>query len=123
MWRRNKKVIVVAVLAAVVLAAAIGGAAAYAQTSNTTSGNNTISARVARILGIDQQKVEDAFAQARSEAQAEALDNYLKNLVTQGKITQAQADQYKDWVKSKPNVPLPGLFGGRGFRGGMMRRF
>jgi hypothetical protein len=34
----------------------------------------------------------------------EALDNYLKNLVSQGKITQAQADEYKAWVNSRPDM-------------------
>ena len=109
--------------------------------SDNASQPKTLLARVAAILGIEQQKVEDAFAQAQSEMQDEALDNHLKNLVDQGKITQEQADQYKAWVKSKPDMtqyeqqlrdwqntrpdiplPLPGGFdgfGGRGFRGGM----
>ena len=80
--------------------------------------------------------MEDAFAQAQSDMRNEALDNYLKNLVSQGKITQQQADQYKQWWQSRPDttqleqqlrqwqegrpdVPVPGGFGGRGFRGGM----
>jgi len=56
----------------------------------------------------------------------EQLDNSLKNQVAQGKITQKQADDYKAWLKSKPNVRLPGgiqPFGMRRFpggRGGMM---
>ncbi len=124
MWR-SKKLLIIAVLAAVVLAGSIGGIA-LAQTGsadNTTSGT-TLLARVAAILGIDQQKVEDAFAQAQRQMQEEALDNYLKNLVDQGKITQEQADQYKAWVQARPDLPLgfglrgDGGFGGpRGFRG------
>jgi hypothetical protein len=153
MWRNKKLVIVTALVAAVLLVGGIGGVV-YAQAKNrvddqigvTLASDNasqpkTLLARVAAILGIEQQKVEDAFAQARSETQDEALDNHLKNLVDQGKITQEQADQYKAWVKSKPDMtqyeqqlrdwqntrpdiplPLPGGFdgfGGRGFRGGM----
>lgn len=114
MWR-SKKVIIVAVLGALVLAGSIGGVV-YAQTGNTptskallaqtgnATSNNTILARVAKILGIDQQKVADAFVQAQNEAQAEALDNYLNNLVAQGKITRAQADQYKSWLQSRPDM-------------------
>jgi len=62
----------------------------------------------------------------------EALDNYLKNLVDEGKITQEQADQYKSWWQSKPDIgqdmeQCPGMppagpferFGGHGFQGGM----
>lgn len=124
MWR-NKKVIIVLVLATVVVVAGIGGAVvANAQTDNTTSGN-TLLARVAKILDIDQQKMEDAFAQARREAQEEGLGNHLKSLVEKGKITQDQADQYQSWWQSRPDVPLvgpgkkgPGIFRGhRGFPG------
>jgi hypothetical protein len=151
MWR-SKKFIVAVLAATVLLVGGIGGVA-LAQTGSTgDSSGKTLLARVAEILGIDQQKVEDAFAQAQTEMQNEALDNYLKNLVDQGKITQEQADQYKAWVQArpdmsqyqqqlkdwqqarpglpsdlkdwqgaKPDVPLPGGFGGRAFRGGMMR--
>ncbi len=106
MWR-NKKVIIVAVLGALVLAGSIGGVV-YAQTGNSTSGNatsgNPLLAKVAKILGTDQQKVESAFAQAQNETRTEALDNRLKDLVAQGKITQAQADQYKKWLQSRPDM-------------------
>lgn len=104
MWRR-KKFVIVALLSAVVLVGSIGGVV-FAQTggSDNTTADKTLVARVAAILGIDQQRVQDAVTQARTEMQNEALDNYLKNLVEQGKITQAQADQYKVWVKSKPDM-------------------
>ncbi|MBI4286065.1 MAG: hypothetical protein HY670_09260 [Chloroflexi bacterium] len=72
--------------------------------------DKTLLAKVATILGIEQQKLADAFAQAKREAQEAALDAYLQKLVEQGKITQEQADQYKAWLKSKPDVPLPGPF-------------
>jgi len=121
MWR-SKKLIIVAILAAVLLVGSIGGVA-FAQTgSGSTDSGKTLLERVATILGIDQQKVKDAFAQAQKEMQNERLDNYLKNLVSQGKITQPQADQYKSWLQSKPDVPAgigprgPGGFHGM-FRG------
>ncbi len=114
----KKKVILIALLAAVVLAVSIGGVV-LAQEATTTSSGNTLLARVAAILGIDQQKVEDAFNQARREQQSEALTNRLKALVEAGKITQAQADQYKAWAESRPDVPIAPGFGGRGGFGGM----
>jgi len=134
MWR-SKKFIVIALLAVVVLVGSTAGVV-LAQTGSASDGSGkTLLARVATILGIDQQKVEDAFAQAQREMRDEALDNYLKNLVDQGKITREQADQYKKWVQSKPDmtqyeqqlrewqqampgIPLPGPFGRFG---GMMR--
>lgn len=126
MWR-SKKFIIVALLATVLLVGSIGGVA-LAQTEgtdNATSGNTLLS-RVATILGIDQQTVEDAFTQAQSEMREEALDSYLNNLVEQGTITQEQADQYKAWSQTRPDMPQIGPFGrfggmmgggGRCFRG------
>ncbi|MDP2916865.1 MAG: hypothetical protein Q8O16_02915 [Dehalococcoidia bacterium] len=118
MWR-SKKFIMVAVLVAVLLFGSIGSIAVFAQTgSGSTDTGKTLLARVATILGIDQKKVEDAFAQAQREMQTEALSNYLKNLVDQGKITPQQADQYKQWFQSRPNVPALGPgFGPRGHGG------
>ncbi|MBI2831027.1 MAG: hypothetical protein HYX79_02085 [Chloroflexi bacterium] len=103
MWR-SKKFIIVAVVAAVLLVASVGGIA-LAQTGTASAGTGkTLLARVATILGIDQQKVEDAFSQAQREMREEALDNYLKGLVASGKITQEQADQYKKWSQSRPDL-------------------
>jgi hypothetical protein len=123
MWPR-KRLILVAVLAALVLAGVVAGIA-FAQTgSSVDSSGKSLLARVATILGIDQQKVEDAFNQAQRDMQSEALDTYLKGLVDKGTITQQQADQYKTWWQSRPDMPAesgfrgPGGFGGRGgFRG------
>ena len=61
---------------------------------------------------IDPQQLNDAFAQAQSEMQAEVMQNRLQNLVEQGEITQEQADQYLEWWQSRPDVPI-----GFGFRG------
>ncbi len=104
MWRR-KKFIVIAVLAGVLLVGSIGGVAlAQTGSSDNTTEGKTLLAMVAEILGIDQQKVEDAFTQAQKDVQEEALDNYLKKLVEEGKITQDQADQYKTWWQSRPDM-------------------
>ncbi len=106
MWR-SKKLIIVAILTAVVLVGIIGGIA-LAQENGEDNGDNsqpqTLLARVAAILGIDQQELEDAFTQAKSEMRDEALDSYLQNLVDQGKITQEEADQYKAWWQAKPDM-------------------
>ena len=112
MWR-SKKFIVVAVLATVVLVGGIGGVV-LAQTGNGDEDGSqpkTLLARVCEIyeqntgVAIDSQELEDAFIQARSEMRDEALNNYLKNLVDQGKITQEQADQYKAWWQARPDIP------------------
>jgi len=115
MWFR-RKIILIPLGIAVLLAGSIAGVA-FAQDSTGSSGN-TLFARVATILGIDQTKLEDAFAQAQKEMRNEALTDYLNKLVEEGKITQAQSDQYRSWWDSKPDAIdnlAPGFgFGGRG---------
>ena len=137
---RSKKFIIVTVLVAVAVAGSIGGIA-LAQTENgDDSQPKTLLARVAEKLGIDQQELKDAFAEAQSEMRDEALDGYLQKLVDEGKITEAEAAQYKvwwqarpdmepfqqqlkEWQQARPDTPLPKPFGrsdSHGFRGGMM---
>ncbi len=82
MWRR-KRFILVAMITLVVLVGSVVGIGC-SQTGNEEglrpeSGgeppNEAPLTKVAEILQIDQQKLEDAFAQARSEVRNEALDN------------------------------------------------
>ena len=126
MWR-SKKFIVVAVLAAVMLVGTISGvvvAADNGDDSEPEARHEALLNRVCEIyqektgVTIDQEALKDAFAQAQSEMQTEALENYLQSLVEQDRITQAQADEYLDWWQAKPDVSFGFGFGGRGgFRG------
>ena len=122
MWKRKKFIIIAVVVGLVLVLVGSLAGVALAQEDTTSTQPKTLLARVATILGIDQQEVEDAFAQAQREMQAEALDNYLNSMVEQGKITQEQANQYKTWWQARPETPLPGVKGfGRCFPGGGMR--
>ncbi len=143
MWKGKKKFIIIGLLAVVVLAGSIAGVA-FAQTAtrttpgkallaDTTSGNITLMDRVAAILKIDPQTLKNAFTQAQKEQQDQALTDFLNKAVAQGKMTRPQADQYKQWWQSRPNVPLPGGSqpfgmhrspgGRRGMMGGWGRNF
>jgi hypothetical protein len=66
---------------------------------------DTLMARVADILGIDEKDLENAFQQAQRELRENALDTRLQELVNQGAWTQQQADAYKAWIKARPDVP------------------
>jgi maltose-binding protein MalE len=118
--RKHKKVIIIAVAAVVILAAALGAVAFVqaadqpsATTATATSSNTTsIWDRIASILkqntgvtvsGADLQKASD---QAQQQVQNEALDNMLKKLVADGKITQKQADDYKAWLNARPSTVI-----------------
>jgi uncharacterized membrane protein len=122
---KKKKLLIISLLAAVaLLVAGLVGSQVYAQSNTSTTASSSTTAtdpqkvladKVATILGLDATTVENAFAQAQKEIQSEALDNQLKQLVDAGSITQAQADAYKAWLQSKPDVKIPGLDGGMGF--------
>jgi len=127
MWRGKKWVIVV-VLAVVVVAGSVAGVALAADNGDEGGsapvGDGALLDRVCQIYEkntgttIDPEALQDAFAQAQSEMQDEAMQNRLQNLVEQGKITQAQADQYLEWWQARPDVAAG--FGCRvhgGFRG------
>ena len=120
MARKKKFIIIGLVLAVVVVLGAIGGITLADNATSSTTVNPLI-AKVATILGIDQAKVQAAFDQAQQELRSEGLDARLAQLVTDGKITQAQADSYKTWMNSKPagiDGIRPGGMMGRGFGGG-----
>ena len=112
MWR-SKKFIVIAVLAVVMLVGGIGGAVLAADDGDDSQPEARCGAlwgKVSEIyeqktgVALDQEALKVAFAQARSEIGAEALDSYLQNLVDQGKITQEEADQFKAWLQAKPDM-------------------
>jgi len=131
MWK-SKKVLLLSALAIAMLIGSIAAGVTFAQSGsgNETQANTRYEAllnKVATIyqqntgVTIDPQQLETAFTQAQNEMQAEALQSRLQDLVTQGKITQEQADQYLQWWNSKPDISLRELRGGgdvmRGGRG------
>ena len=78
--------------------------------------------RVAEIVeDIDQQELEDAFNQAQSELREQALDSRLENLVDEGILTQKQADEFKAWIKAKPDIPRLGPMNGHSNQRGNWR--
>ena len=127
MWR-GKKVMVIALAAILLVGSSVG--VVLADDNGDEAGSPpearhwALLDRVCEIYEentgttIDQQALQDAFAQARSEIQAEAMQNRLANLVDKGRITQDEADQYLEWWQSRPDVSVGFGFRGRGgFRG------
>jgi hypothetical protein len=102
MWRK-KKFIIMLLGAILIVAASISGVA-LAQGSEEDSQPDSLLGRVAAILGIEQQTIEDAFKQAQTEMQEAALDKYLQNLVDEGKITEEEAAEYKGWLEARPDM-------------------
>lgn len=120
---RSKKFIIIGVVGAVLLVASIGGVV-YAQTGDG-EGPGAMLDKVCAIYQqstgttIDQQALKNAFAQAREEMRPlappipkdrprmddpEAMEERLQNLVNDGKITQAQVDEFTAWLNAKPDT-------------------
>jgi len=99
---RKSLKMVSAILGVVLLVGVLGiGAAFAADPTPTTSTNyhDVFVGKVAKILGVDQEKVDSAFSQAQNEMVGEA--------VKEGRITQQQAD----WMKQRQQQMQQGGFG------------
>ncbi|MCZ6867259.1 MAG: hypothetical protein O7E55_08030 [Chloroflexi bacterium] len=102
-----------------------GAVLAHGGGENGDSPVKSFASRVAGILGLNESQVQDAFDQARTEMQDEALQAKLDKMVESGRLTQEEADEYKEWYDSRPDTLTPG-FGGRKFHFGQgfgSRRF
>ena len=114
----RKRWLIVALMVGV-LAVGVTGATVLAQSSGGNGGGPVkgLVSRVAQILGLDDQQVQDAFDQARMEMRDEAVRTKLDGLVEAGRLTQEQADEYYDWYQDMPSG-LDRLFRRSGFGGG-----
>ena len=110
------------------LAAGIAGGAVLAQNTddsttapNEESKSSGILVRVAEILGIEQDQVENAFEQATREHAEQKSADLLSKLVEMGQLTQEEADAYQEWLDARPEGVFPGYRGygawGHGFFG------
>jgi hypothetical protein len=105
------------------LAIGITGGTVLAQepVASGSSLAKSFASRVADKLGLDEAKVQGAFNQAARDIQNEAHQQKLDRMVAQGRLTQQQADQIKQWYQSRPEVLSPGFpFGRHEFDHGRM---
>jgi len=71
---------------------------------------NSLLARVAEILDIDQDDLEDAFRQALEEQREQrqdemqaARDARMQELIDQGVLTEEQSEEWQEWLESRPD--------------------
>jgi vancomycin resistance protein YoaR len=110
--KKNKKILIISLVAVAVLAITFGAVAiAHAADQGTSppqSANLTLYNKVAADYktntgtAIDPAALQKAFQQAEKELATEARDAALQKMVAAGKITQKQADDYKNWLNSQP---------------------
>ncbi len=101
-----------------ILAAGITGATVLAHNGDgeQESPKDAVTAKVAEILGIDEQSVKDALTQAKQEVRSELLMHRLDDAVEAGRLTQEQADEYLEWYEARPEGSFPHHKGRRTFR-------
>ena len=108
MWKK----VLLAAAGLLVFVALVAGAAVTASADDGNKGlrgpfQGKVIERAAQILGIDKQKLIDAFKQAGSEVAQQNVDQRFAKWVSEGKLTQAQADQYRAWLAARPSgVPM-----------------
>jgi len=102
--------IIIPIAIAVVAIATISISVVLAQENEKGESNaSRLAAKVAVILGLDTAVVDDAIKQARRELRDEAGQKKLNALVEKGRLTQEQADEYLNWIQSKPEgIPAIG---------------
>ena len=102
--------IIIPLAVAVVAVAVISFSVALAQENeNSDSNASELAIKIAEILGLDAAVVDDAIRQASEELKDEAIQKKLNALVEKGQLTQEQADEYLNWIQSKPEgIPAIG---------------
>lgn len=112
--KKSMKIVMAGVGVGVVSLAGAGLASAHGPGDGET--RSEITDRVAAILGVDSADLGNAFDLARDEVRSEKVDGRLDQAVADGTITQAEADEIKAWMDSRPDV-LEDLHGAHGHRG------
>ena len=109
---KNRQIVSLVIVA--LLATAIASATAVLAISDdgTPSGISKLSSRVASILGLDEKEVDDAIKQAREELRDEAIQTRLNALVEKGLLTQEEADQKLDSLRSDQVTSTTKDYGG-----------
>jgi hypothetical protein len=81
-------------------------------------GRTLVADKVAAKLGVTSDELINAIKQASQELKASTLQKALSNAVSNGKLTQGEADQISSWWAQRPaalDKIAPGFGFGRGF--------
>ncbi len=103
----RKKHWLIGLLGLTALVLGLGSATVLAQESSGEQTRLGLFARMANILGLEEEQVQEAYEQARQELRDEQFEEMvgqrLDALVESGHITQEQADELREWYASRPD--------------------
>lgn len=124
MLKNKRTAAIISILAAVILMG-ISAGVVFAQDENDAKIKdcNPIFTRVAEIMGVDEQELENAFKQAMKEQKEQMLNERMQKLVEDGKLTSEEANKYKEWLEARPDIQLPFKDRMPPFKGTMPRGF
>ena len=78
--------------------------AVVSTSDNETSPEDTFISKLADKLGLDEDTLATAISEVRQEMRLEALEERLQEAVDEGTITQEEADEILQWMKSRPEA-------------------
>lgn len=103
----RKKHWLIGFLGLTALVLGLGSATVMAQETTGEPTRLSLFARMANILGLEEEQVQAAYEQARQEMRDERFEEMvgqrLDALVESGRITQEQADELREWYMSRPD--------------------
>ena len=122
----------VGLFAVALLALGLTGGAIFAQEGDTErdaggdaeeeNARQGLASRVAEILGLGEEEVQEAFEQAHRGMRDDRFQSRIDRLVERGRITEDEAAEAIEWYQSRPDKIGPGHRGSRmhggGHRGG-----
>ena len=107
---KNRRKLLIGVLVATMALTGVLVGTVSADTEGNGNARDNLMARVAEILGIDQEDVEGAFTQANEEMRAErqeqmeaARADRIQGLIDEGVLTQEQVDDMEEWLEARPD--------------------
>ncbi|MCK9357482.1 MAG: hypothetical protein M0R22_10150 [Dehalococcoidia bacterium] len=106
----NRRKIIAGILVATMAVTGLLVGTVSADDEDSGTPRDTLMARVAELLGVDQGDLETAFTQAREEQREQrqeemqaARDARMQELIDQGVLTQEQVDDWNEWLESRPD--------------------
>ena len=102
-YEMKRQLIFLPTIIAVIALSVISVSVAFADTNNKDdSSGNRFASKVASILGLNETEVSNAMSQARKELILESAESKLNDMVGKGLITQDEADEKLNDIKSNP---------------------
>ncbi len=119
----KRKWLMITLVTGVLAASITGGVALAHNNTGEVTPKSELAARVAQILELDEQRVQDAITQATQELRDKRVDAMVDRMLKGGRITEQRAEELRERLQSGEGPFGLGhhrqFFGGRGFGRGL----